>query len=61
MKNFDRKENTFHIFAQNSECGYTLEPPRAKIRKNSFTPIYPSIAIYKWGLRGGIYFMDMFS
>ena len=46
------------IFAKNIDCGYTLEPPRLggsneypqsmfwnKIRKNRYTPAYPSFAI----------------
>ena len=54
QKNFD----IFLIFAQNIDCGYTLEPPRrggsneypqsmfwSKIKKNRYTPAYPSFAI----------------
>ena len=54
LKNFD----IFLIFAPNIDCGYVLEPPRrggsneyhnlcfgAKIRKNRYTPAYPSFAI----------------
>ena len=50
--------NIFLIFAQNIDCGYTLEPPRrggsneypqsmfwSKNKKNRFTPAYPSFAI----------------
>ena len=61
MKKFD----IFLIFAQNIDCGYKLEPPRrggsneypqsmfwSKIKKNRYTPAYPSFAIYKWGSRG---------
>ena len=46
------------IFAQNIECGYTLEPPRrggsneypqsmfwSKNKKNRYTPPYPTFAI----------------
>ena len=53
-KNFD----IFLIFAQNIDCGYTLEPPRrggsneypqsmfwSKNKKNRFTPTYPSFTI----------------
>ena len=53
-KNFD----IFLIFAQNLDCGYTLEPPRrggsneypqsmfwSKNKKNRYTPAYPSFAI----------------
>ena len=48
----------FLIFAQNIECGYTLEPPRrggsneypqsmfwSKNKKNRYTPAYPSFTI----------------
>ena len=48
----------FLIFAQNIDCGYTLEPPRrggsneypqsmfwSKNKKNRYTPVYPSFAI----------------
>ena len=54
LKNFD----IFLIFAQNIDCGYTLEPPRrggsneypqsmfwSKNKKNMYTPAYPSFAI----------------
>ena len=48
----------FLIFAQNIDCGYTLEPPRrggsneypqsmfwSKNKKNRYAPVYPSLAI----------------
>ena len=48
----------FLIFAQNIDCGYTLEPPRrggsneypqsmfwSKNKKSTYTPAYPSFAI----------------
>ena len=54
QKNFD----IFLIFAQNIDCGYTLEPPWrggsnkypqsmfwSKIKKNRYTTAYPSFAI----------------
>ena len=44
QKNFD----IFLIFAQNIDCGYTLEPPRR-------------VLLYKSGVQGGIHCMDMFS
>ena len=60
-----KKFHVFLIFAQNIDCGYTLEPPRrggsneypqsmfwSKNKKNRHTPAYPSFAIYKWGSRG---------
>ena len=50
--------NIFLIFAQNIDCGYTLEPPRrggsneypqsmfwSKNKKNRYTPAYPSFAV----------------
>ena len=57
------------FFAQNIDCGYSLEPPRrggsneypqsmfwSKNTKNRYTPAYPS---FKGGLRG-IHYTDMF-
>ena len=58
-ENFDWKNiDIFHIFAQNIDCGYMLEPPRrggsneypqsmfwSKNKKNRYTPPYPSFAI----------------
>ena len=54
LKNFD----IFLIFAQNIDCGHTLEPPRrggsteypqsmfwGKNKKNRYTPAYPSVVI----------------
>ena len=54
----------FLIFAQNIDCGYSLEPPRrggsneypqsmfwSQNRKNRYTPAYPSFSTSKWGLR----------
>ena len=55
----------FLIFAQNIDCGYTLEPPQwggsneypqsmfwSKNKKNMYTPVNPSFTIQKWGVRG---------
>ena len=63
-KNFD----IFLIFAQNIDCGYSLEPPRrggsneypqsmfwSKNKKNS------PVLLYKSGVQGGIHYTDMFS
>ena len=57
LKIFDNVD-IFLIFAQNIDCGYTLEPPRrgssneypqpmfwSKNKKNRYTPAYPSFAI----------------
>ena len=59
------KIDIFLIFAQNIDCGYSLEPPRrggsneypqsmfwSKNKKNRYTPANPSFTIQKWGLRG---------
>ena len=72
-KNFGCKNDNFQwknvdiflIFAQNIDCGYTLEPPRrggsneypqslfwSKNKKNRYTPANPSFAILMWGIRG---------
>ena len=53
-----KKIDIFLIFAQNIDCGYTLEPPRrggsneypqcmfwSKNKKNRYTPAYPSFAL----------------
>ena len=59
MKIFTGKKfDIFLIFAQNIDCGYTLEPPRrggsneypqymfwSKNKKNRYTPAYPSFTI----------------
>ena len=66
IDNFQRKIfDVFLIFAQNIDCGYTLEPPRrggsneypqsmfwSNNKKNRYTPANPSLTIYKWGSRG---------
>ena len=58
-ENFQKKMfDIFLIFAQNIDCGYTLEPPRrggsneypqsmfwSKNKKNMYTPAYPSFTI----------------
>ena len=59
LKNFSRKFLIFFfIFAQNIDCGYTLEPPRrvcfgAKTRKIDI-PLHTPILLYKSGVQGGI-------
>ena len=59
----------FLIFAQNIDCGYTLEPPHtsthnlcfaAKIRKIDI-PLHTPVLLYKSGVQGGIHNTDMFS
>ena len=68
MKNFIKNFfDIFLIFAQNIDCGYTLEPPHrggsneypqsmfwSKNKKNRYTPLNPSFSIIKWGSRGYI-------
>ena len=58
-ENFQKKIFViFLLFAQNTDCGYTLEPPRrggsneypqsmfwSKNKKIRYTPAYPSFAI----------------
>ena len=70
-----KKNDMFLIFAQNIDCGYTLEPPRlseavltsthnlcfgAKIRKIGI-PLHTPVLLYKNGVQGGIYHTDTFS
>ena len=57
-ENFYIKIDFFFIFAQNTNCGYTLEPPqghnlcfRAKIRKNVY-PCKPQFYYIKVGCKG---------
>ena len=59
FENFQLKKfDNFLIFAQNIDCGYTLEPPQrggsneypqsmfwSINKKNRYTPAYPSFAI----------------
>ena len=58
LKILDKNSDTFHISAQNIDCGYSLEPPRrggsnqypqsmfwAEIRKIMYTPGNPSFTI----------------
>ena len=69
LKNFD----IFLIFAQNIDCGYTLELPCrggsneypqsmfwSKNKKNRYTPATP-VLLFKSGVLGGIHCTDMFS
>ena len=64
-KNFD----IFINFAQNIDCGYTLEPVLtsthnlcfgAKIRKIGI-PLHTPVLLYKSGVQGGIHYTDMIS
>ena len=60
-----KKNDIFHISAQNIDCGYSLEPLRrggsneypqsmflSRNMKNNVYPVNPSFTILKWGLRG---------
>ena len=53
-----KNSGSFHISAQNIDCGYSLEPPRrggskqypqsmfwAEIRKLMYTPVNPSFTV----------------
>ena len=73
LENFQLKKfDIFLIFAQNIDCGYTLELGeavlmsthnlcfRAKIRKIG-VPLHTPVLLYKSGVQGGIHFTDMFS
>ena len=64
----------FHIFAQNIDCGYTLELPHrgssneypqsmfwSKKKTNEYTPKNTPFLLSKSGVQEGILFMDMFS
>ena len=43
-----KKSDIFHISAQNTDCGYSLEPPK----KNNVYPCKPQFYYIKAGLRG---------
>ena len=68
-----KKSDIFHVFAQNIDCGHSLEPPRrggsnecpqsmfwAKIRKLMYTPVNPSFTIKKLDLRGSTLYRHVF-
>ena len=74
IDNFQRKIfDIFLIFAQNIDCGYTLEPPRRggfneypqsmfwSKTKNIGIPLHTPVLLYKSGVLGGIHCTDMFS
>ena len=66
IENFQQKNSDiFVIFAQNIDCGYTLEPPRrggsneypqfmfwSKNKKNRYTPVNPCFFYIKVGFKG---------
>ena len=65
--------NIFIIFAQNIDCGYTLEPPQGggsneypqsmfwSKNKKKGIPLRTPVLLYKSGVQGGIHYTDMFS
>ena len=70
MKNTD----IFHIFVQNIDCGYSLEPPRRggsneypqsmflnKSKKNIIYPCKPQFYYIKVEFKGGQNYIGMFS
>ena len=62
IENFIGKNDSFNLFAQNMDCGYTKEAPRRSssngypqamfcnknMTKNMFTPALSSFSIQKW-------------
>ena len=68
-----KRFDIFLIFAQNIDCGHTLEPPRrggsneypqsmfwSKNKKIGF-PLQTPVLLYKIEVKGGIYCTNMFS
>ena len=74
-ENFQKKNfDIFLIFAQNTDCGYTLEPPQrggsneypqsmfwSKNKKNRYTPAKPQFLYIKVGFKGVYFSWTMFS
>ena len=74
-ENFPIKiSDMFHISAQNTDCGYSLEPPRrggskeypqseflSRNKKNNVYPCNPQFYYIKVGLKGGQNYKGMFS
>ena len=69
----DKSSDIFIIFAQNIDCGYSLElhrrggsneyPPSMFLSRNKkimYTPVNPSFIILKWGLRGSKLYRHVF-
>ena len=75
IENFHQKNlDIFLIFAQNIDCGYTLEPPRrggsneypqsmfwGKNKKKIGISLHTPVLLYKSGVQGGIHYTDMFA
>ena len=65
----EKKNDIFLIFAQNIDCGYTLEAVLTSIHNLCFGSIIRKIGItlhtpvllYKNEVQGGIHYPDMFS
>ena len=68
----DKNSDTFHMSAQNINCGYSLEPPRrggltsthnlflSRNKKHNVYPCKPSFTIQKLGLRGSKLYRRVF-
>ena len=68
----EKKSDIFHIYAQNIDCGYSLEPPRrggsneypqimflSRNKKNNIYPCKPQFYYIKVGFKG--VYIGMFS
>ena len=68
----DKSYDSFHISAQNIDCGYLLESLRrggsneypqsmflSSNKTEMYTPVNPSSTIQKWGLRGSTLYMHV--
>ena len=74
MKNSQIKTDIVHIFAQNIDCGYSLESPRwsgtneyqqsmflSRTKTNNVYPYKPQFYCAKVGFKGGQLYIGMFS
>ena len=43
-----KNSSSFHIYAQNIDCGYSLEPPWNLM----YNPVDPSFIVWKVGFKG---------
>ena len=70
----DKNSDILQISAENIDCGYSLEPPRrggskeypqamflSKNKKNNVYPCKPHFYFINLGLKGGQYYIGMFS
>ena len=70
----DKNSDIFHIFAQNIDCGYSLEPPHrggsneypqamflSRNKKNNVYPCKPQFYYINVGFKGGQNCIGMFS